>query len=86
MTPHLDISWQHETLGQNQSITNQFQGLGTGPFTIQTGSFSKNSALIDLGINADIKRNMKLYIDYLAQAGQGDYFGQSIQIGAKLGF
>ncbi|HEY0342169.1 MAG TPA: autotransporter outer membrane beta-barrel domain-containing protein, partial [Steroidobacteraceae bacterium] len=85
-TPHFDVSWQHEFLDQSRGITSQFDGIGTGSFFVKTPSPSRDSALIDLGLNARVDENILVFADYLVQAGQSNYFGQSIQAGVKLGF
>jgi outer membrane autotransporter protein len=86
LTPHLDASWQHEFLDQSRGITSQFNSVGAGSFTINTPSPSRDSALIDCGLNADLNGQITLFLDYLVQAGQSNYFGQSVQGGAKIGF
>jgi outer membrane autotransporter protein len=86
LRPHLDASWQHEFLDQSRGITSQFTSAGVGSFTINTPNVSRDSALIDCGLTADLNGQVSLYLDYLLQAGQADYFGQAVQAGAKIGF
>jgi fibronectin-binding autotransporter adhesin len=86
MTPHLDASWQHEFLDQSRGITSQFTSVGTGSFTIATPNPSRDSALIDGGLSADLNGRVAVFLDYLVQAGQSNYFGQSVQAGVKIGF
>jgi autotransporter-associated beta strand protein len=86
ITPHLDASWQHEFLDQGRGITSQFNTVGVGSFSIQTPNPSRDSALIDTGVSADLNGQVSLYLDYLVQAGQDNYFGQAVQAGVKIGF
>jgi uncharacterized protein YhjY with autotransporter beta-barrel domain len=86
LTPHLDASWQHEFMDQSRGITSQFTSVGAGSFTVDTPQPSRDSALIDGGLSADLNGQVSLYLDYLVQAGQSNYFGQSVQAGAKVGF
>jgi autotransporter-associated beta strand protein len=86
LTPHLDASWQHEFMNQSQGITSQFTSVGVGSFTINTPQPSRDSALIDGGLSADLNGQVSLYLDYLVQAGQSNYFGQAVQAGVKVGF
>ena len=86
LTPHLDASWQHEFLDQSRGITSQFTSVGAGSFSVATPNPSRDSALIDGGLNADLNGQVSLFLDYLVQAGQSNYFGQSVQAGAKIGF
>jgi len=84
--PHLSAGWQHEFLDQSRGITSQFNGLGAGSFTVNTPNPSRDSALVDIGLDAQLNNMLTLFTDYSFQAGQSNYFGQSVQAGAKIGF
>ena len=85
-TPHLSASWQHEFLDQSRGITSQFDGIGAGSFVVNTPRPSRDSALADLGLDAQIDKTWTVFVDYTVQAGQSNYFGQSVQAGVKIGF
>ena len=85
-TPHLSASWQHEFLDQGRGVTSQFDGIGAGTFSVRTANPSRDSALLDLGLDAQIDKRWTVFADYATQAGQENYFGQSIQAGVKIGF
>lgn len=85
-TPHLEASWQHEFLDQSRGITSQFNEFGGGSFAVRTQNASRDSALVDAGITAEVNRTVTLFADYMVQAGQDNYFGQSVQGGVKVGF
>lgn len=85
-TPHLAASWQHEFLEQSRGITSAFSDAGAGSFTVQTANASRDSALVDVGLDAQIDQNWTVFASYTAQAGQDNYFGQSVEAGVKLGF
>jgi outer membrane autotransporter protein len=42
--------------------------------------------LDDAGLDAEINRMVTVFADYAVQAGQANYFGQSVQAGVKFGF
>jgi uncharacterized protein YhjY with autotransporter beta-barrel domain len=84
-TPHLDASWQHEFLDQSRGINSQFNG-GSGSFNVQTTNPSRDSALVDAGLDAAINQTIDVFADYTVQAGQENYFGQSVQGGVRIGF
>ena len=84
-TPHFDVTWQHEFLDQSRGISSQF-GFGGGSFAVRTINPSRDSALVDAGLDADLNRTVTIFADYIIQAGQENYFGQSIQAGLKIGF
>lgn len=86
ITPHLDASWQHDFLDQSRGITSQFTGFGGGSFSVNTPEPSRDSALIDAGLDADLNRTVTVFVDYETQAGSDNYFGQSVQAGVKIGF
>ncbi|MCE0497906.1 MAG: autotransporter domain-containing protein [Methylacidiphilales bacterium] len=84
--PHLSASWQHEFMDQSRGITSQFDGIGAGSFVVNTPNPSRDSALIDVGLDAQINNALTVFTDYTVQAGQSNYFGQSIEAGFKIGF
>ena len=84
--PHLDASWQHEFMDQSRGITSQFQGTGLGSFSVKTENPSRDFAMADVGLDAEINHTVSVFVDYLMQAGQDNYFGQSVQGGVKVGF
>jgi len=86
LTPHLAASWQHEFMDQSRGITSQFNGIGTGSLDVATTRPGRDSALVDLGFNAEINQTVTVFTDYITQAGQSQYFGQSVQAGVKIGF
>jgi fibronectin-binding autotransporter adhesin len=86
LTPHLDASWQHEFMDQGQGINAQIVNVVGGPFTVKTPNPSRDSALLDCGLNAQFNGQVSVFGDYLVQAGQSNYFGQSVQAGVKIGF
>ncbi|HEX3970478.1 MAG TPA: autotransporter outer membrane beta-barrel domain-containing protein, partial [Stellaceae bacterium] len=85
-TPYFSASWQHEFLDQSRGITSQFDGIGAGSFTVATANPSDDSALIDVGLNAKIDRTWTAFADYATQAGQDNYFGQSVLAGIEVVF
>jgi len=86
LTPHLDVSWQHEFMDQSEGINGQIVNVVAAPFTVKTPNPSRDSALIDAGLDADLGGQVTVFGDYLIQAGQSNYFGQSVQAGVKIGF
>ncbi len=84
--PHLDASWQHEFLDQSRGVATQFNGFGGGSFSVRTIDPSRDSALFDAGLDVQINHTVTAFTDYEVQAGQSNYFGQSIQAGLKIGF
>jgi outer membrane autotransporter protein len=86
LTPHLTLNWQHEYLDSSDGITSQFNGIGGGAFTVQTDTPQRDSAFLEAGIDMVVSENVVLFLDYAAQAGQDNFFAQSAQGGAKIGF
>ena len=85
-TPHLSASWQHEYLDNSSGITSQFQGQGLGSFTVKTTNVDRDAALIDVGLDTQWNKALTVFVDYQVQAGQDNFFAQSIQAGVKVGF
>jgi len=73
-------------MDQSRGITSQFSDVGAGSFTVNTSNPSRESALVDVGVDAQINNTLTVFTDYSALAGQSNYFGQSVQAGVKIGF
>jgi uncharacterized protein YhjY with autotransporter beta-barrel domain len=85
-TPHLSASWQHEFLANSTGITSQFSGQGISPFTVNTVMSGRDSALVDVGLDTQWNQALNLFVDYQVQAGQDNFFAQSILAGVKVSF
>jgi outer membrane autotransporter protein len=85
LVPHASVSWQHEYLDDSSGITSQFNQLGAGAFTVQTTTPDRDSAVVDVGLNADVCEDVTLFTDYSADVSP-DYTDQSVQAGIKIGF
>jgi autotransporter-associated beta strand protein len=86
LTPYFNAFWQHEFLDNPTLITSQFQGLPGGTFSVQTTRGDSDNALLGAGVNADVTKNVTLFVDYQAEAGGSSFFGQSASAGVKVGF
>jgi outer membrane autotransporter protein len=67
-------------------ISSSFLDVGAGSFAVTTPNGSPDSALINTGFNIDVNHSATVFVDYMAQAGQSNYFAQSVQAGVKIGF
>lgn len=86
LTPYLNAFWQHEFLDNPTLISSQFQGLPGGSFSVQTTRGDSDNALLGFGVNAELTKNVTLFVDYEAEAGGSSFFGQSASAGVKVGF
>ncbi len=86
LTPHISASWQYEFLDNSGGITSQFNQVGSGSFTVQTTNPERASAFIDAGLDAQVDKALTLFLDYQTEAGQSNFFAQSVQAGIKIGF
>jgi uncharacterized protein YhjY with autotransporter beta-barrel domain len=85
-SPHLTATWQHEFMDQARGLTSSFTQFADGSFTVRTDNPSRDSALVDLGLDARVDDMITVFGDYVVQAGQDNYFGQSLQAGVRLSF
>jgi uncharacterized protein YhjY with autotransporter beta-barrel domain len=86
LSPHLEATWQHEFLDQGRGLTSQFTAFNGGSFNVSTPNPSDDSALVDLGLDARVDDTITVFGDYLFEAGQDNYFGQSVQAGVRVSF
>jgi outer membrane autotransporter protein len=73
-------------MDSSRGITSQFTNFNGGSFIVRTQNSSDDSALIDAGLDAKIDKTITVFGDYLMQAGQSDYFGQSVEAGVRVNF
>jgi fibronectin-binding autotransporter adhesin len=86
-TPHFQATWQHEYMDNSDGISSQFNGgAGGGSFIVQGRQPARDSAFLDLGIDAQVAKNVTIFVDYQTQAGESDFFAQSAQGGVRIGF
>jgi outer membrane autotransporter protein len=85
-TPHLEATWLHEFMDSSRGVTSQFTQFGGGSFTVTTPKASRDSALIDFGVDAQVNNELLVFADYVVETGNNAYFGQSVQAGVKVNF
>jgi uncharacterized protein YhjY with autotransporter beta-barrel domain len=86
LRPHVSAFWQHEFLDKQALITSAFEGIPAGSFAVQTTKGDSDNALLGAGLDAEVARNVTLFVDYGAEAGGSTFFGQSATGGVKIGF
>ncbi len=88
--PTLNVSlnayWQHEFLNSGRDISSSINGLGGGSFVYQTGSPSRDSALMGLGVNGSLCRGITVFANYELQMGDKKQFAQTMMVGAAVSF
>ena len=85
-TPGLTLGWRHEYLNDSQPITSQLQGAGTGAFTINTESPSRDVAIIAPSLSVDINKNVSAFVDYELDMGSNKYHAQQVFAGVAIAF
>ena len=86
LTPHLSAFYQHEFLNDDTQIISHFAGLPGGGFTVDLPSGDSDNALLDFGLDAEITRNVTLFLDYETEVGGDTFFGQAATGGVKVSF
>jgi len=86
LTPHFSASWQHEYLDNSNGITSSFVNAGGGSFATPLDQPGRDSAFIDAGLDAQVSNAATVFVDYQVQAGQENFFAQSVQAGVKISF
>ena len=85
-TPGLTLGWRHEYLNDSQGITSQLQGAGTGGFTINTESPSRDVAIIAPSLSVTINRNISAFVDYELDVGSSNFHAQQVFAGVAVAF
>lgn len=82
----LRAAWQHEFLNDSQTISSLFIGSGLSPFSVRSPNPERDAALVGVGINATMRNNMTIFVDYDAQCGQQHYFEYTVRGGLRFSF
>ncbi|HEX4140789.1 MAG TPA: autotransporter domain-containing protein [Candidatus Methylacidiphilales bacterium] len=85
LLPTLTAMWQHEFLDENAPITSQFNDFSSGAFTVHSVSMGRDSALIGIGLTAELNNSMAVFINCMADVN-GDYNAENFVGGFKGSF
>jgi len=85
LIPTLTAMWQHEFLDENAPITSSFNDLGSGAFTIHSVSMGRDSALIGVGLTAQLDNSMAIFVEANADVNE-NYNAENFVGGFKGSF
>jgi len=85
LVPEAHAIWQHDFLGERQTVDEAFaEAPGTG-FTVIGSRFGRDSARLGVGATLEVNPATKLFVDYDAHI-QGGLTSQIGSIGARISF
>lgn len=64
LIPDAEIAWRHEFLDERQGFTAAFIEDPSTPFSIVSSALSRDSALVNAGLGAQVSKNFVLFLDY----------------------
>jgi outer membrane protein OmpA-like peptidoglycan-associated protein len=85
LTPELRAAWQHEFLDQEQKITSAFAANPGGTFSIEGARFSRESAIVGIGLTYAMSPQTKIFADYDFK-WNGDYTAHQVSAGIRFSF
>ncbi|HEY9013373.1 MAG TPA: autotransporter outer membrane beta-barrel domain-containing protein, partial [Devosia sp.] len=83
--PTFTAMWQHEFLDENAPITSSFNDFSSGAFTIHSVSMGRDSALIGIGVTAELDNSMAIFLECNADLN-GNYDVENFVGGFKGSF
>ena len=86
LVPGILLGWRHEYLNNSQGITAQLQGAGTGNFTVNTASPSRDVAVIAPSLNINFNKNVSGFVDYELDLGSNKFQAQQVFAGLAVSF
>lgn len=86
VTPGVLLGWRHEYLNDSQGITAQLQGAGTGSFTVDTASPSRDVAVIAPSLNINFSKNVSGFVNYELDMGSNKFQAQQVFAGLAISF
>jgi len=85
LLPTFTALWQHEFMDENAPITSSFNDFSSGAFTIHSVSQGRDSALIGVGLTAQLDNSMAIFIEANADLN-GNYNAENFVGGFKGSF
>jgi outer membrane autotransporter protein len=64
LIPDAEIAWRHEFLDERQGFSATFIEDPSTPFSIVSSALSRDSALVNVGLGAQVSKNFVLFLDY----------------------
>ena len=86
LVPGILLGWRHEYLNNSQGITAQLQGAGTGNFTVNTASPSRDVAVIAPSLNINFNKNVSGFVNYELDLGSDKFQAQQVFAGLAVSF
>ncbi len=86
IVPGVLLGWRHEYLNNSTGITAQLQGAGTGSFTVDTASPSRDVAVIAPSLNINFTKNVSGFVDYELDMGSNKFQAQQVFAGMAISF
>jgi len=83
--PTFTAMWQHEFMDENAPITSSFNDFSSSAFTIHSVSMGRDSALIGLGLTAQLDNSMAIFFECNADLN-GNYDAENFVGGFKGSF
>jgi uncharacterized protein YhjY with autotransporter beta-barrel domain len=85
LIPTLTAMWQHEFLDENAPITSSFNDFSSGAFTIHSVTMGRDSALIGVGLTAQLDNSMAIFVEANADVNE-NYNAENFVGGFKGSF
>lgn len=64
LVPDAEIAWRHEFLDERQVFSAVFLEDPSTPFQIVSSALSRDSALVNVGVGAQVSKSLVLFLDY----------------------
>lgn len=84
--PHARLEWQHQTQRNRDNLAATLVGSGVQVAVDPLAAADRNFGNVSLGISAQLRRGLALFVDYETLFGKDDVSERRVSFGAKLEF
>lgn len=84
--PHARLEWQHQSQRNRENLSATLVGAGVQVAVDPQASADRNFGNVSLGLSAQLRRGLALFVDYEALFAKDDVSERRLNFGAKLEF
>lgn len=85
LAPRVGLSWRHEFEDAERELQTSFSGYGDAPFTVHGFGQPRDVAVLQIGLDASLRKGLKAYLQTDARQGSG-YSAAALYLGLQLSF
>ena len=84
LTPDVHVGWRHEFMNPDIALDSQFANGAGGIFTVRGPALGKDSAVVGIGVSAQLTDDLTTFVNYDTELGRANYQLQYVNAGVRI--